>query len=137
MTEYTQEEIEYMSKALRLAKKGLYTAHPNPRVGCVIVSDDKIVGEGWHQSSGGPHAEIHALNHAGEKAKKATAYITLEPCSHHGKTGPCDEAIIRAGLSRVVYATKDPFEKNDKSMPEKLQDAGISISVGFLFAGGL
>ena len=132
MTEFTKEEVGYMSEALRLAKQGCFTTHPNPRVGCVIVSDGDIVGKGWHQSYGGPHAEIHALHDAGKKAKKATAYITLEPCSHHGKTGPCDEALIEAGVSRVVYATEDPFEKNDKSMPDKLNDAGISVSVGLL-----
>ena len=132
MTEFTKEEVGYMSEALRLAKQGCYTTHPNPRVGCVIVSDGDIVGKGCHQSYGGPHAEIHALHDAGKKAKKATAYITLEPCSHHGKTGPCDEALIEAGVSRIVYATEDPFEKNDKSMPDKLNDAGISVSVGLL-----
>ena len=132
MTEFTKEEVGYMSEALRLAKQGCFTTHPNPRVGCVIVSDGDIVGKGWHQSYGGPHAEIHALRDAGKKAKKATAYITLEPCSHHGKTGPCDEALIEAGVSRIVYATEDPFEKNDKSMPDKLNDAGISVSVGLL-----
>jgi len=92
----------YISKAIQLAEKGLYTTQPNPRVGCVIVVNNTIVGEGYHQQAGGPHAEIYALKQAGEKAKGATAYVSLEPCSHQGKTPPCADALIAAGVSRVV-----------------------------------
>jgi diaminohydroxyphosphoribosylaminopyrimidine deaminase/5-amino-6-(5-phosphoribosylamino)uracil reductase len=91
-----QDEI-YMARALKLAARGRFTTHPNPNVGCVIVKDGQIVGEGFHYRAGEPHAEVHALRMAGEKAKGATAYVTLEPCSHHGRTPPCCEALIAAG----------------------------------------
>ncbi len=97
-----------MARALELARRGLYTTTPNPRVGCVIVRDGVIVGEGWHERAGEPHAEIHALRAAGERARGATAYVTLEPCSHQGRTPPCCEALIAAGVSRVVAAMQDP-----------------------------
>ena len=97
-----------MAHALQLAERGLYTTSPNPRVGCVLVRDGKLVGEGWHERTGGPHAEIHALSAAGEAARSATAYVTLEPCSHHGRTPPCAEALIQAGVMRVVVAVQDP-----------------------------
>ncbi|MBI1990935.1 MAG: riboflavin biosynthesis protein RibD, partial [Betaproteobacteria bacterium] len=84
---------EYMAQALQLAQRGLYTTTPNPRVGCVIVRDGAVVGEGWHERAGAPHAEIHALAAAGDRARGATAYVTLEPCHHHGRTPPCDEAL--------------------------------------------
>lgn len=87
----------YMARALKLAQRGRFTTHPNPNVGCVIVKDGEIVGEGYHQRAGEPHAEVHALRMAGEKAKGATAYVTLEPCSHHGRTPPCCDALIAAG----------------------------------------
>lgn len=98
----------YMAQALRLAEQGLYSTHPNPRVGCVIVIDQQVVGQGWHRRAGEPHAEVHALRQAGARAKGATAYVTLEPCSHHGLTPPCAEALVQAGVRRVVVAMQDP-----------------------------
>src|SRR5213075_45 len=98
----------YMARALELARKGHYTTHPNPRVGCVIVQGGQIVGEGWHERAGEPHAEVHALRAAGELARGATAYVTLEPCSHHGRTPPCANALVNAGIVRVVGAASDP-----------------------------
>jgi diaminohydroxyphosphoribosylaminopyrimidine deaminase/5-amino-6-(5-phosphoribosylamino)uracil reductase len=89
-----------MAQALRLAEQGLYSTSPNPRVGCVIVRDGKVVGEGWHQRAGTPHAEVHALQQAGEQARGATVYVTLEPCSHQGRTPPCADALIAAGVVR-------------------------------------
>ncbi|MEN9476912.1 MAG: hypothetical protein RLZZ300_1053, partial [Pseudomonadota bacterium] len=97
-----------MARALQLAERGLWTTSPNPRVGCVLVRDGEIVGEGWHEKAGEPHAEVHALRAAGDKARGAIAYVTLEPCSHHGRTPPCAEALIAAGVSRVVAAMTDP-----------------------------
>ena len=99
---------QHMARALELARKGLYSTHPNPRVGCVIVRDGKVVGEGWHAKAGEPHAEVHALRQAGELARGATAYVTLEPCSHHGRTPPCADALVAAGVARVVAAMQDP-----------------------------
>ncbi len=98
----------YMAQALRLAEQGLYSTHPNPRVGCVIVAGKQVVGEGWHMRAGEPHAEVHALRQAGALAQGATAYVTLEPCSHHGLTPPCAEALAKAGVQRVVIAMQDP-----------------------------
>ena len=97
-----------MARALELAGRGIYTAHPNPRVGCVLVRGKEIVGEGAHLKTGEAHAEIHALAGAGESARGSTAFVTLEPCSHHGKTPPCANAMIEAGVARVVVATTDP-----------------------------
>ena len=94
----------FMARALQLAERGLYTTTPNPRVGCVLVTDGEIVGEGWHEKAGEPHAEVHALHAAGDRARGATAYVTLEPCSHHGRTPPCADALIAAGVARVVAA---------------------------------
>lgn len=102
------QDSRWMSLALQLAERGRYTTKPNPSVGCVIVSEECLVGEGWHQRAGTAHAEVHALNMAGLKAKGATAYVTLEPCFHHGRTGPCCEALIQAGVARVVFAMQDP-----------------------------
>ncbi len=98
----------YMARALQLAELGRYSTSPNPRVGCVIVNNGEIVGEGWHQKAGEPHAEVHALRMAGDNARGATAYVTLEPCSHHGRTPPCAEGLIKAGVARVVGACSDP-----------------------------
>ena len=100
----TADDHRWMARALELAERGLFTTTPNPRVGCVIVRDGECVGEGWHVCAGEPHAEVHALAMAGEAARGATAYFTLEPCSHHGRTPPCAEALVRAGVTRVVAA---------------------------------
>ena len=122
----------YMSRALHLAKQGLYTTHPNPRVGCVIVKGAKVVGEGWHERAGEPHAEVHALSAAGELARGATAYVTLEPCSHYGRTPPCADALIQAGIAKVVVAMKDPNPKVAGRGLNRLRDAGIQVEIGLL-----
>ena len=124
--------VEYMQHAIRLAKKGLYSTQPNPAVGCVIVKDDEIVGRGWHQRAGEPHAEINALQQAAAKAQDATVFITLEPCSHTGKTPPCADALIKAGVKKVIAAMKDPNPLVAGSGLKKLQDAGIEVESGLL-----
>src|SRR5688500_1306938 len=123
-----------MARALRLAERGAYTTRPNPMVGCVIAQGDKVVGEGSHQRKGGPHAEAFALEGAGDKARGATAYVTLEPCAHTGSTGPCAEALVAAGVARVVGAMRDPFPKVDGAGFEKLQAAGIAVETGLMEA---
>lgn len=123
-----------MSLALRLAQKGINTTHPNPRVGCVIAKDKQILAQGWHQTTGGPHAEIHALASAGELAKGATAYITLEPCSYHGLTPPCSAALIKAGIARVVCAMQDPNPAVAGNGIKQLQSAGIDVDCGLMEA---
>ena len=105
---FSSDDHAYMSQALQLAEKGLYTTSPNPRVGCVIVRDGKIVGSGWHVHTGQPHAEINALKIAGEAAQGATVYLTLEPCSHYGRTQPCADALVRAKVAKVIIAMQDP-----------------------------
>ena len=124
----------FMARALALARKGLYSTHPNPRVGCVIVQDGRIVGEGWHARAGEPHAEVHALRQAGEQARGATAYVTLEPCSHHGRTPPCANALINAGVARVVAAMQDPNPQVSGSGLLRLMHAGIAVQSGVLEA---
>jgi diaminohydroxyphosphoribosylaminopyrimidine deaminase/5-amino-6-(5-phosphoribosylamino)uracil reductase len=124
--------VEFMQQAIRLAKKGRYTTHPNPSVGCVIVRDGKIVGEDWHRYAGEPHAEINALEQAGDKAKGATVFVTLEPCSHTGKTPPCAEALIKAGVKKVFAAMTDPNPLVAGSGLKILQDAGIEAESGLL-----
>jgi diaminohydroxyphosphoribosylaminopyrimidine deaminase / 5-amino-6-(5-phosphoribosylamino)uracil reductase len=104
MTDFSAADHAHMARALRLAERGLYTTQPNPRVGCVIAHGADIVGEGWHACAGEPHAEVFALRAAGERARGATAYVTLEPCAHFGKTPPCADALIEAKISRVVAA---------------------------------
>ena len=101
-------DYRHMARALSLAQRGLYSTDPNPRVGCVLVREGEIVGEGWHERAGEAHAEIHALRQAGERARGATAYVTLEPCCHHGRTPPCSTALLDAGVARVVAAMADP-----------------------------
>ncbi|MEB2326832.1 MAG: bifunctional diaminohydroxyphosphoribosylaminopyrimidine deaminase/5-amino-6-(5-phosphoribosylamino)uracil reductase RibD [Pseudomonas sp.] len=122
----------WMARALQLARKGLYSTHPNPRVGCVIVADGERVGEGWHVRAGEPHAEVHALRQAGERARGATAYVTLEPCSHHGRTPPCAEALVKAGVGRVVAAMQDPNPQVAGNGLERLRSAGIDVASGVL-----
>ena len=120
----------YMTQALRLAEKGLYTAMPNPIVGCVIVNDGEVVGEGWHEVAGEDHAEIHALREAGDRARGATVYVTLEPCAHHGKTPPCAEALVEAGVREVVVGLRDPNPEVDGRGIDILEQAGIDVRSG-------
>ncbi len=123
---------KWMARALQLAERGLYTTDPNPRVGCVLVKDDAIVGEGWHYSAGLPHAEKEALANAGKNARSATAYVTLEPCCHHGRTPPCSDALIDAGVERVVAAMQDPNPLVAGKGLEQLRAAGIHVDSGLL-----
>jgi diaminohydroxyphosphoribosylaminopyrimidine deaminase/5-amino-6-(5-phosphoribosylamino)uracil reductase len=134
MTEFTALDHQHMAHALRLAERAAYTARPNPMVGCVIARDEVVVGEGWHQRTGGPHAEVFALRQAGEQARDATAYVTLEPCAHHGRTPPCALALIDAGVSRVVAAMRDPFPKVDGGGFVLLREAGIEVAEGLMAA---
>ena len=120
-----------MRRALALAEKGLYTATPNPRVGCVLTRGEGIVGVGWHEKTGAPHAEANALAAAGAAAKGATAYVSLEPCNHHGKTPPCAEALIKAGVVRVVAAMRDPNPQAAKG-GDRLAAAGIRFESGLM-----
>ena len=131
---FSAADHEFMARALRLARRGLFTTTPNPRVGCVIVKGGAVVGEGWHARAGESHAEIHALNAAGENARGATAYITLEPCSHHGRTPPCADALIGAGVARVVAAMRDPNPQVGGNGLEKLRAAGIDFESGLMEA---
>ncbi len=131
---FSASDHEFMARALQLARKGLFTTTPNPRVGCVIVSDGRIVGEGWHERAGEAHAEIHALNAAGKAARGATAYVTLEPCSHHGRTPPCADALIEAGVARVVAAMRDPDPRVGGNGLEMLRAAGIACEDGLMEA---
>nr|WP_294977213.1 bifunctional diaminohydroxyphosphoribosylaminopyrimidine deaminase/5-amino-6-(5-phosphoribosylamino)uracil reductase RibD [uncultured Pseudomonas sp.] len=122
----------WMARAIELARKGWYSTHPNPRVGCVIVRDGEVVGEGWHLRAGEPHAEVHALRQAGDKARGATAYVTLEPCSHFGRTPPCADALVKAGVARVVAAMQDPNPRVAGSGMKRIAEAGIEVRSGVL-----
>ncbi len=122
----------HMAQALRLAGRGLFTTQPNPRVGCVIAHGDEVVGSGWHRRAGGAHAEVFALAEAGERSRGATAYVTLEPCAHFGRTPPCADALIAAGVARVVIAHADPFAEVDGRGIGKLRDAGIQVETGLM-----
>lgn len=117
---------ECMALALQLARKGWYTAHPNPRVGCVIARDGEIVGRGYHHRAGQPHAEVNALRDAGNRARGGIAYVTLEPCNHQGRTGPCAQALIEAGVREVVFAMADPHQAAAGGL-ETLKSAGINV----------
>ncbi|MBE1158868.1 bifunctional diaminohydroxyphosphoribosylaminopyrimidine deaminase/5-amino-6-(5-phosphoribosylamino)uracil reductase RibD [Dyella acidiphila] len=121
-----------MAQALRLAERGLYTTQPNPRVGCVIAHGEEVVGQGWHERAGQPHAEVFALREAGPRALGATAYVTLEPCAHHGRTPPCADALLAAGIGRVVIAAEDPFPQVAGRGIEKLRMAGVAVEAGLL-----
>ncbi len=134
MPAFTATDHAMMSRALHLAERALYTTKPNPMVGCVIAHGDEVVGEGFHQRQGEPHAEVYALQAAGERAKGATAYVTLEPCAHTGRTGPCADALIAAGISRVVGAMRDPFPQVDGSGFGTLEAAGITVERGLMEA---
>ncbi|MGI2855339.1 bifunctional diaminohydroxyphosphoribosylaminopyrimidine deaminase/5-amino-6-(5-phosphoribosylamino)uracil reductase RibD [Shewanella algae] len=130
---WSNTDIAMMSRAIMLARRGCYTTRPNPNVGCVIIdADGKIVGEGWHQRAGEPHAEVHALKMAADKARGATAYVTLEPCSHYGRTPPCAEALIKHGLKRVVVAMTDPNPQVAGRGIGMLQEAGVQVQSGLL-----
>jgi diaminohydroxyphosphoribosylaminopyrimidine deaminase/5-amino-6-(5-phosphoribosylamino)uracil reductase len=124
------DDERYMAQALRLARKGIYSTHPNPAVGCVIVNNGKIVGKGWHERAGQAHAEVIALKQAGSNTTGSTMYVTLEPCSHLGKTPPCVKSIVKSGISRVVIATEDPNPLVNRSGISELQRAGIDITLG-------
>lgn len=122
----------HMARALQLAERGLFTTAPNPRVGCIIVKDGDVVGEGWHQRAGEAHAEVYALHDAGAAAMGADCYVTLEPCSHFGRTPPCADALIKAGVKRVYIAMKDPNPLVADQGVAKLEAAGIEVTVGLL-----
>jgi diaminohydroxyphosphoribosylaminopyrimidine deaminase/5-amino-6-(5-phosphoribosylamino)uracil reductase len=126
-----QRDAFYMARAIQLARKGRYTTDPNPRVGCVLVKDDVVIGEGWHVKAGQGHAEVEALKNTPD-ARGATAYVTLEPCSHQGRTPPCSDALIKAGVSRVVAAMQDPNPLVSGRGLEKLKAAGIEVVSGVL-----
>jgi diaminohydroxyphosphoribosylaminopyrimidine deaminase/5-amino-6-(5-phosphoribosylamino)uracil reductase len=128
------DDYSHMAGAIRLAKRGLYTTDPNPRVGCVLVKKGKVIGEGWHERAGEPHAEIMALKAAGDAAKEATAYISLEPCCHHGRTPPCSDALISAGISRAVIAMEDPNPQVAGNGIKQLSEAGIDVESGVMTA---
>lgn len=135
MTGWNDADRWAMAQAFELARRGLYTTDPNPRVGCVLVRDGVFVGEGWHERTGGLHAEAAALAAASGAARGSTAYVTLEPCNHHGRTPPCSEALIAAGVKRVVYATGDP---NPKAVGGgiRLREAGIEVQSGLMAEEG-
>lgn len=132
MTGFSVIDHTHMAEALRLAARGLFTTQPNPRVGCVIAHGERVVGRGYHQRAGEPHAEVHALAEAGEGARGATAYVTLEPCAHHGRTAPCADALVRSGIERVVAACEDPFEQVDGQGLTRLREAGVRVDVDLM-----
>src|SRR4051812_34170335 len=125
----TEQDAAYMRRALDLARQGWGQTAPNPMVGAVVVAGGEIVGEGFHLRYGEPHAEVNALRQAGDRARGATVYVTLEPCSHHGKTPPCADALIAAGVARVVVAAPDP-SRTARGGAERLRDAGIAVEIG-------
>jgi diaminohydroxyphosphoribosylaminopyrimidine deaminase/5-amino-6-(5-phosphoribosylamino)uracil reductase len=129
---FSAEDRLHMTRALELARRGLYGASPNPRVGCVIVRGGAVVGEGWHERAGGPHAEVAALAAAGERARGATAYVTLEPCAHQGRTPPCTEALLAAGIARVVAAAADPNPLVGGRGFARLREAAVAVECGLL-----
>lgn len=132
MTTISDQDHVYMHQAIELAKLGRFTTTPNPNVGCVIVKDNQVIGTGYHQKAGQLHAEVYALQMAGQQAKGATAYVTLEPCSHFGRTPPCADALIQSGVKRVVIAMQDPNPNVAGKGIKRLQDAGIEVTLGLL-----
>jgi diaminohydroxyphosphoribosylaminopyrimidine deaminase/5-amino-6-(5-phosphoribosylamino)uracil reductase len=134
MSVFSDLDHQYMGRALVLARRGLYTTDPNPRVGCVLVRDGAVVGEGWHVRAGEGHAEVNALRQAGERALGATAYVTLEPCSHHGRTPPCADTLVNAGIARMVCAMVDPNPAVAGRGLERLRSAGVEVHSGLLEA---
>lgn len=134
---FLQFDFQMMSRAIHLAKKGRYTTAPNPNVGCVIVNDGEIVGEGFHRKAGEPHAEVHALRQAKERAIGATAYVTLEPCSHFGRTPPCAKGLIEAKVAKVICSMQDPNPQVAGNGIKMLRDAGIEVEVGLLEADAM
>lgn len=130
-------DAQFMAEALRLAELGRYTSAPNPVVGCVVVRDGAVVGQGFHEYAGGPHAEIVALAQAGDRAQGATAYVTLEPCCHTGRTGPCTHVLLDKGVSRVVVAMEDPNPRVSGSGIQQLRDAGVDVEVGLMAEAAL
>lgn len=132
MSVFSALDHQHMASALRLAERAAYTTRPNPMVGCVIAHGERVVGQGWHQRAGGPHAEVFALREAGELARGATAYVTLEPCAHYGRTPPCALALVESGVARVVAALRDPFPQVDGGGFERLRDAGIEVHEGLM-----
>lgn len=133
-TLFSAADHQYMQQALQLAAQGCFTTAPNPNVGCVIVKEGQVIGTGFHRQAGGPHAEVFALREAGELARGATAYVTLEPCSHFGRTPPCADALVAAGLARVVVAMQDPNPEVAGRGLSRLQAAGIQVQTGLLEA---
>lgn len=131
---FSAQDSQWMAQALRLAEQGLYGTSPNPRVGCVLVRNGACVGSGWHRRAGEPHAEVYALREAGEAARGATAYVTLEPCNHHGRTPPCAIALIEAGVGRVVIATQDVNPEVSGAGITLLRAAGITVECGLMEA---
>lgn len=134
MSAFSAHDHAHMARALQLAERGAFTTHPNPMVGCVVADGARVLGEGWHQRAGEPHAEVHALRAAGERARGATAYVTLEPCAHHGRTPPCADALVAAGVTRVVAACRDPFDQVAGQGFAKLAAAGIDVEFGLMEA---
>ena len=131
---FTADDHAFMARALQLAARGINSTSPNPRVGCVIVKNGKIIGEGWHQKAGEPHAEIHALMEAGMASQGATVYVTLEPCSHHGRTPPCADALVGAGVAKVIAAAQDPNPNVSGNGLARLKAAGIAVECGLMEA---
>ncbi|EKO3730215.1 bifunctional diaminohydroxyphosphoribosylaminopyrimidine deaminase/5-amino-6-(5-phosphoribosylamino)uracil reductase RibD, partial [Vibrio metschnikovii] len=134
MSNFSAVDYQMMARAIQLAQRGRFTTAPNPKVGCVITQQGRIVGEGFHYRAGQPHAEVHALRMAKEHARGATAYVTLEPCSHYGRTPPCAEGLIQAGVAKVICAMQDPNPQVSGRGIAMLREAGIEVEVGLLEA---
>lgn len=131
-SDFNADDYSFMARALQLARRGINTCHPNPRVGCVLVKHGQIIGEGWHEKAGQAHAEVMALQHAGDKAHGAKAYVTLEPCSHYGRTPPCADTLIEHGITEVFIAMQDPNPLVAGQGIEKLRQSGIKVKTGLL-----